>query len=166
MFLDHIRGEADKGKLTGAIFIDLSKAFDTVSHSVLLSKLPSYGVMNTEFKWLADYLFNRKQIVQYQGAFSNAIPVYTGVPQGSIIGPLLFLIHFNDANRTTNHAKVIAYADDTVIFTSSSDFNIIENHLNDDVKSLAAWFCENELIINLKKRDIRQRRCCLEHQSV
>ena len=151
LFLDHIRGEADKGKLTGAIFVDLSKAFDTVSHSVLLSKLPSYGIMNTEFQWLTDYLFNRKQIVQYQGAFSNAIPVYTGVPQGSIIGPLLFLIHFNDANRTLKHAKVITYADDTVIFTSSSDFNIIENHLNDDVQTLASWFCENELIMNLKK---------------
>ena len=63
------------------------KAFDTVSHSVLLSKLPSYGVMNTEFQWLTDYFFNKKQIAQYQGAFDNAIPVYTGVSQGPIIGP-------------------------------------------------------------------------------
>ena len=65
MFIDHIRRETDKGKLTGAIFIDLSKAFDTVSHSVLLSKLPTYGVMNTEFQWLT--------VVEYQAAFSNAI---------------------------------------------------------------------------------------------
>ena len=77
--------------------------------------------------------------------------IYTAVPQGSIIGPLLFLIHFNDASRMLKHAKVITYADDTVIFTSSSDFNSIENHLNDDVQSLATWFCENELIMNLKK---------------
>eukprot|EP00112_Aurelia_sp_Birch-Aquarium-sp1_P018852 Seg457.1 transcript_id=Seg457.1/GoldUCD/mRNA.D3Y31 product="putative RNA-directed DNA polymerase from transposon BS" pseudo=true protein_id=Seg457.1/GoldUCD/D3Y31 len=148
LFVDHIRREADKGMLTGAIFVDLSKAFDTISHSGLLSKLPSYGVMNTELQWLTDYLFNRKQIVQYHGALSNAIPVYTGVPQGSIIGPLLFLIHFNDANRTLKHTKVITYADDIVIFTSSSDFNIIENHLNDDVNNLSTWFCENELIMN------------------
>ena len=107
--------------------------------------------MNAEFQWLTDNLFNRKQIVQYQGAFSNAIPVYTGVPQGSIIGHLLFWIHFNDANRILKHAKVITYADDSVIFTSSSDFNIIENHLNGDVQSLVTWFCENELIMNLKK---------------
>ena len=125
MLLDHIRGEADKGKLTGAILVDLSKAFDTVSHSVLLSKLPSYGVMHTEFQWLTDCLFNRRQIVQYQAALSNAIPVCTGVQQGSIIGPLLFLIHFNDANRAVKNAKVITYADDTVIFTSPSDFNVI-----------------------------------------
>ena len=77
--------------------------------------------MYTELQWLTDYLFNRKQIVEDHGALSNAIPVYTVVPQGSIIGPLLFLIHFNDVNRTQKHTKVITYADDTVIFTSSSD---------------------------------------------
>ena len=77
--------------------------------------------------------------------------MYTGVPQGSIIVPLLYLIHFNDANRILKHAKVITYADDTVIFTSSSDFYVVENHLNDDVQSLAAWFSENELIMNLKR---------------
>ena len=96
MLLDHIRGEADKGKLACAIFVDLSKAFGTASHSVPLSKLPSYGVMHTEFQWLTDYLFNRRQIVQYPAALSNAIPVHSGAPQGSIIGPQSFLIHFNE----------------------------------------------------------------------
>ena len=76
MFLDHIRREADKGKLTGALFVDLSKAFDNVSHSVLLSKLHSYGVMGTEFQSLTNYLFDRKHVVHYRGAFSNAIPLY------------------------------------------------------------------------------------------
>ena len=114
-------------------------------------RLPSYGVINTQLQCLTDYLFNWKQIVQLQGAFSNTTPLYTGVPQGSIIVPLLYLIHFNDANRTLKHAKVITYAYDTVIFTSSSDFYVVENHLNDDVQSLAAWFSENELIMNLKR---------------
>ena len=77
--------------------------------------------------------------------------MYTGAPQGSIIGPLLFLIHFSDAHRSLEHTNIVTYADDTVIFTSSSEMNIIESHLNQDVNSLATWFRKNELIINLKK---------------
>ena len=150
-FLGHIRREADKGRLTGALFIDLSKAFDTISHSVLLSKLQAYGITDNELNWLTDYLFNRKQVVQYNETFSNSCPVFTGVPQGSIIGPLLFLIHFNDAHRSLEHTNIVTYADDTVIFTSSSEMNIIESHLNQDANSLATWFRKNELIINLKK---------------
>ena len=69
----------------------------------------------------------------------------------SIIRPLLFLTHFNDANRALKHANVITYADNTLIFTSSSDFNVIENHINGDVRSLAAWFRNNELVMNLEK---------------
>jgi len=150
-FLDHIRREADKGRLTGALFIDLSKAFDTIRHSVLLSKLQAYGITDNELNWLTEYLINRKQVVQYNETFSNSCPVYTGVLQGSIIGPLLFLINFNDAHRSLEHTNIVTYADDTVIFTSSSEVNIIESHLNEDVNSLATWFHKNELIINLKK---------------
>ena len=79
-FLHHIKREADKVRLTGALFIDLSKAFDTISHSVLLSKLQAYGVTGSELNWLTDYLFNRKQIVEYNKIFSNSCPVYKGVP--------------------------------------------------------------------------------------
>ena len=95
---DAIRTEAENGKLTGCVFIDLSKAFDTISHSGLLSKLPFYGIFGTEFTWLADYLFNRLQVVQFKGVLSEPQPI-AGVPQGSILGPVLFIIHFNDVYK-------------------------------------------------------------------
>ena len=90
------------------------------------------------------------QIVQYNGVLSNPNPIFNGVPQGSVFGPLLFLIHFNDVHQCLNHTKIITYADDTVIFTAAKDFNEIEQSLNKDINNLSKWLCDNELIMNLK----------------
>ena len=87
---DNIQREIDKGKLVGAVFLDLSKAFDTVSHAVLISKLPSYGISGQPLELLSNYLFHRSQVVQYDNVISNPTSVNMGVPQGSILGPLLF----------------------------------------------------------------------------
>ena len=132
-------------------FIDLSKAFDTISHSVLLEKLSQYGIQDNELNWYTDYLFLRKQNVQFKGVLSEPNPVFTGVPQGSILGPLLFLIHFNDVHKSLSYSKIITYADDTVIFTSSKDLDAIQHNLSEDISSLASWFRDNDLIINLRK---------------
>ena len=123
---NYIRKQADSGNLTGAIYIDLSKAFDTISHSVLLNKLPTYGITDGELVWFTDYLFLREQSVEINGTFSDAFPVYTGVPQGSILGPLLFLLHINDIDGCLKHSSIITYADDTVLFTSSKSVDDIE----------------------------------------
>ena len=114
-FTDNIKKKVNEGKLVGSIFIDLTKAFDTLSHSKLLSKLSSYGIKNNELHWFTDYLFNRSQCVQFKNALSSEEKVTCGVPQGSIVGPLLFIIFFNDFNTCLKHSKVIKYADDTVI---------------------------------------------------
>ena len=82
------------------------KRFDTISHSVLLKKLFRYGIQDNELNWFTDYLFLRKQIVQFKGVLSEPNPVFTGVSQGSILGPLLFLIHFNDVHKALRYSKI------------------------------------------------------------
>ena len=150
-FTDFIRKEVDSGKETGAVFIGLTKAFDTISHSIMLSKLSRYGVSDMELQWLTDYLFLRKQIVHFNGVLSEPNPINNGVPQGSIFGPLLFLIFFNDVHSPLRHCKILTYADDTVIFTSSNDIDAIQDSLSQDLDNLFNWFRDNELVFNLKK---------------
>ena len=139
------------GKLTGAVFIDLSKAFDTISHAVLLSKLPQYGVTSNELEWFSDYLFNRNQVVCFENTFSDQQPVYSGVPQGSVLGPLLFLIHFNDFVLHLKHSEVIKFADDTIIYVRGKDATLIQSKLTDDMNIISDWLDSNDLIMNLKQ---------------
>ena len=148
LLLDDIRKDVDAGKLVGAVFIDLSKAFDTISHTKLLEKLSQYGVNDGELEWFKDYLFSRKATVSYN-CTSGVREIYTGVPQGSILGPLLFLIFFNDITDVINHAKIVKYADDTVLYVADKETQSIQTKL--DMESIAIWLKENELIINLKK---------------
>ena len=151
IFTDDIRQSVDKGNLVGAVFIDLRKAFDTISHSLLLSKLQSYGITGTELSWFTNYLFNRHCIVQFDSCISNSNPLTSGVPQGSILGPLLFIVFFNDIVDVIKHAKLLKYADDTVVYVASKDVSTINNLLTEDLRLLADWFDQNELLINLKK---------------
>ena len=96
----------------------LSKAFDTISHSNLLQKLPQYGIKDGELSWFTDYLFHRSAAVRYGKSSSKTSDIQTGVPQGSILGPLLFIIFFNDITDVIEGARVVKYADDTVIYLS------------------------------------------------
>ena len=126
ILLDSIRNNVDKGKLVGAIFVDLAKAFDTVSHAMLLDKLPLYGVGGRELEWFKDYLFFRKAKVAYNSCFSKENALLTGVPQRSILGPLLFLILFNDAVDVIEHSSILKYADDTVLYVADQDIQSIK----------------------------------------
>ena len=115
-FSDSIRQNMDKGLMTGAISIDLRRAFDTVDHARLLSKLTIYGIRNEELMWFEDYLFNRTQFVAFEGAVSSIQPISCGVPQGSVLGLLLFTLLINDIDIHLKWCEIIMYADDIVIY--------------------------------------------------
>ena len=151
LFLDDIRKAADKGCLTGTVFIDLSKAFDTIGHSTLIRKLRDYGVKENELNWFADYLFGRFQYVNYENKQSEKYSINCGVPQGSILGPILFLVFFDDIDEVLQNSIIVKFADDTVIYTSSRDKETIEHKLNEDLQRINKYLAENELIPNLKK---------------
>ena len=151
MFTDSIRRAIDSGKMTGAVFMDLRKAFDTVEHKVLLSKLPLKGIVHGELNWIANYLSGRYQYVQYDGVKSDRELVKYGVPQGSILGPLLFLLQINDLVKSVKNCNIQMYADDTVIYTSHSNISVIEQTLTSEMNNVSKWLDKNRLIINLNK---------------
>ena len=114
------------GKLTGAVFIDFCKAFDTVDHAVLMKKMEMLGVRGVQLKWFTDYLLNRQQVVIYDNYRSDNYPVSYGVPQGSILGPLMFLIYIDDLSKVLKHSNVIMYAEYTVLYFSHEVIKNIE----------------------------------------
>ena len=132
----------DKGQLIGALFIDLRKAFDTVDHKSLTSKISHYGIENIELKWIQDYLSNLSQIVSFEGEKSREEKIWFGVPQGSILGPLLFLIYVNDLHQQFEKSNIIMYVDDTVFLFSDKNETEIEKAINHDAKLLHNWLCK------------------------
>jgi hypothetical protein len=150
LFLDKIRKNMDSGKLTGAIFIDLSKAFDTLNHNQIIANLNTYGIHDTEKEFFINYLFNRQQQVTFQNTKSNFETVLCGVPQGSILGPLLFLLSFNDVGNVLHDCDIIMYADDTVIFASAKNEMELKTKLSNDFQRVTDWLERNELVINMK----------------
>ena len=150
--VDRVMEQLDKGNCAISIFMDLSKAFDTLDHKILLQKLRYYGLQNTPLRWFDSYLTGRLQYVEVNGACSDSLPITTGVPQGSILGPLLFIIYMNDIPNSSSEVNFILYADDTSIFTSI-DLSNIQNSvdINNELHKVSTWLRCNKLSLNISK---------------
>ena len=141
----------DNNLTTGAVFIDLRKAFDTVDHTLLIMKLRNLGFSTSVLNWFTSYLSSRTAVTSINNSTSTPKPVTVGVPQGSILGPLLFLIYINDLPDCLNNCKSILYADDTLLYYSAKSVKDLQAIINDDLQSLSHWLNDSLLTLNYDK---------------
>ena len=154
--VDKLSQDLDRKKNPLCIFIDLSKAFDTLDHSILLAKLQHYGLNNCAINWFSSYLSNRQQFVEIDGHSSNLNNINTGVPQGSTLGPLLFIIYMNDINEVSSIFEAILFADDTSLTSTLSLFSDPQNNrfsenINLELHKISEWMRVNKLSLNISK---------------
>jgi hypothetical protein len=153
---DRILNQIDQNKLPFAVFMDLSKAFDTLDHTILLGKLRYYGVNGTALTWFSNYLSNRTQFVEINDVKSDVLKITTGVPQGSILGPILFLIYMNDIFMSSNFFNFILFADDTTLsgiieYSPEIPECATIEVINTELDKVATWLSVNKLSLNIKK---------------
>ena len=149
--VDHITEQLDSKSFVLGIFIDLSKAFDTIDHQILINKLENYGIRGTALDWFKSYLSDRKQCVDINGNESLLNTITCGVPQGSILGPLLFVIYINDIVRVSSIMKFILFADDTNLIIHDTSLQNLISNANIEIQKISEWLKINKLSLNLKK---------------
>jgi hypothetical protein len=145
---DYIGSLLEAGKQTDVIYMDMSKSFDEVNHQILIHKLYNCcGICGSLLGWFSSYLLNRRQRVTVLGATSSEKPVMSGVPQGSILGPILFLFYVNNLPDVVNNAKVVFFADDTKLF-KCVDSHIYGASIQSDLDNLEEWSTSSGLVFN------------------
>ena len=151
---EDIRKAIDDNMYAVGVFIDLQKAFDTVDHKILLKKLDHYGIRGVANAWFKSYLCNRKQFVSINGVDSDLKPMNFGVPQGSVLGPLLFLIYINDLHSTIKYSTTRHFADDTNLLIKNKSLKQLKKQLNFDLCYLTSWLKANKISLNASKTEI------------
>ena len=152
-FVKTIEDALENGEIAVGIMCDLSKAFDTINHEILLKKMHHYGIRGVANDWLRSYLFDRQQFVELNGCTSSRLPILTGVPQGSILGPLLFIIYINDLPAASN-LKTVMFADDSNLLIKGKNLNTLSTELNTELEGVSDFFKANKLKLNASKTKI------------
>ena len=151
---EEIRTALDNDKIVCGVFLDLQKAFDTVDHNILLKKLDIYGIRGIANKWFKSYLTNRYQFVSINGYSSDKMKVTYGIPQGSILGPLLFLLYINDLNTAIKIGSIRHFADDTNLIIKNNPAKKLTRDLNMELRSLSKWLMANKISLNTSKTEL------------
>jgi len=149
--VDKIYNAVENNETTLSVYLDLSKAFDTINHNILLHKLECYGFRGITLEWFKNYLSDRAQYVYYNECKSNVKNITCGVPQGSILGPLLFILYVNDIVHTSSILKFVLFADDTTILYSHKNLPDKIEMINTELLKVTNWFKANKLSINVTK---------------
>ena len=150
---ENITPALDEGKIGCGIFVDLQKAFDTVEYEILLSKLDHYSVCGLTNNWLKSYLTDHKQYVSINGYNSSLSSITYGVPQGSVLDPILFLLYINDLHSEIKFCKVHHFADDTNLFFLTNSIKKLNKLIDIDLKNLSDWLNANKISLNVKKTE-------------
>lgn len=151
-FIEHVKSRLDKEAVAGTVFLDLSKAFDTVNHAVMLSKLSCFNFSNTALAWMSSYLSNRRQCVKVGDTLSSVMNCTMGVPQGSVLGPLLFSMYINNLpQHCPQDIHLQMYADDTVVWTYAATAALAAVKLTAALESITKWLEESGLSLNVSK---------------
>lgn len=147
----YISNALDNKKKALAIFLDLTKAFDTVNHDKLINILPSFGIKSNSLKWIMSYLKNRTQIVNINGTLGDKKKITCGVPQGSVLGPIFFILYINNICNMTIDGKIITYADDTCLLFSDYSWDLVLDKAINDTKKVINYLNKRNLSLNIKK---------------